>query len=92
MIDAHRRNLGDTERLGGQGSAVTADGLAVTIDQDRDIETENSDALGDLPDLFAAVAARVGRIWLERINPAVLDRHSRENACVDRRSGAGFHL
>jgi hypothetical protein len=50
---------------------VTADGLVVTIDQDRDIEAENLDALGALPDLFLAVPARVRRIGLQCIDATI---------------------
>ena len=68
MIEAQSWHLGDIEHAGRQDSAVTGNYLAVAINQDRDDETENLDALGDLPDLFLAVPARVGRIWLQRFD------------------------
>jgi hypothetical protein len=52
---------------------VTGNYLAVAINQDRDDETENRDALGDLPDLFLAVLARVRRIESQCINSTIHD-------------------
>jgi len=53
--------------------AVTGNYLAVAINQDRDDETENRDALGDLPDLFLAVLARVRRIESQCISSTIHD-------------------
>ena len=52
MIDAHRRRLGHAECAGGQDPAVTGNYPSVAINENRDDETENLDALGDLPDLL----------------------------------------
>ena len=71
VIQAQGRHLGPAELLGGEQPAVTGDHVAVAIDQDRDIEVKNPDAVGDLPDLLFAVTSRVGRVWLDLIYPTV---------------------
>ena len=50
---------------------MAGDHLALAIDQDRDIEPERLDAVGDLPDLLLAVAARIGRIRLQLFDPPI---------------------
>ena len=42
---------------------MAGDHVAGAIDQDRDIEAESLDAVGDLSDLLPAVAPRVG--WIQ---------------------------
>ena len=71
MIDAHRRHLGHAERAGSQDPAVTGNYLATAINQDRDVETESLDALGELPDLLLAMPARVRRIERELVDRPV---------------------
>jgi hypothetical protein len=44
---------------------VAGDDSAVAIDQDRHIEVEGLDAVGDLPDLFLAVEPRVRWVRLK---------------------------
>jgi hypothetical protein len=55
---------------------MAGDHVAVAIDQDRDIEAESLDAVGDLSDLRPAVAPRVGRIQFEPVDTAVGDRQA----------------
>jgi hypothetical protein len=52
---------------------MPGDHVEVAINQDRAIETENSDAFGNLPDLSPAMAARVRRVGFQLIDPTVLD-------------------
>jgi hypothetical protein len=51
--------------------------LAVAIDQNRDIETEGLDTVGDLPDLLLAVAPRVRWIRFELVDCPEDNRHRR---------------
>src|SRR4029077_20649898 len=73
VIEAQSWYLNDIEHAGSQDSAVTGNYLAVAINQDRDDEPEKLDALGDLPDLFLAVPARVGRIGEQCIDSTIHD-------------------
>jgi hypothetical protein len=59
---------------------VTGDDIVLAINQDRDSEVENPDAVGDLPDLLSAVAVRIGRVRLELVDRAVDDRQPRRKA------------
>src|SRR5260370_37137916 len=52
---------------------MPTDHLEIAIDQNRDIETENSDAFGNLPDLFLAVQTCVRRVRFELVQRAVDD-------------------
>src|SRR5260370_39595185 len=52
---------------------MPTDHLEIAIDQNRDIETENSDAFGNLPDLFLAVQTCVRRVRFEPAQRAVDD-------------------
>ena len=73
VIEAKRRHLGHAEFAAGEQPAVTRDHVAVAIDQDRDIEAEGLDAVGDLPDLLFAVAPRVSGVWFQLVDPAIND-------------------
>jgi hypothetical protein len=44
---------------------MSGEHLALVIDQDRDIEAKNHDAIGNLLDLFLAMSVRVCRIRFE---------------------------
>jgi hypothetical protein len=44
--------------------------MTIRIDQDRDVESEGIDAVGDLPNLAVAMCARILRISNERGNLA----------------------
>jgi len=55
VFEAQRRHLGPAEFAGGQEPAMPANHVAMAVNQDRDIKTENLDALGNLPDLLFAV-------------------------------------
>ena len=68
------------------------DNLAVAIDQDRDIKAENPDAISDLPDLLFGVAARVGRVRFQVLNPAINDRYPGLDGCAEMESILGYHL
>jgi hypothetical protein len=52
---------------------VTRDHIAMAIYQDRDIEAEDFDALGNFPDLSPAVASDIGWIRLKLVDPPVND-------------------
>ena len=65
MVEARRRHLGHAPLTSGEPAAVARNYVAVAIDQDRDIEAESVEAVRDLPDLFLAVARRIGRIQLD---------------------------
>ena len=65
MIEGERWHLGPAELAAGEQSAVPADHLVVAIGQDRNVEPEGLDAVGDLPDLLFAVEPRVRGIQLE---------------------------
>ena len=73
VIEAQRRHLGHAELAAGEQPAVPGDHVAVAIDQDRDIEAESLDAVGDLPDLLLAVAPRVGGVRSSALDSAVND-------------------
>ena len=92
VIEARRRHLGHAELAGCKQATMTADHVAVGIDQDRDIETECLDAAGDLPDLLRAVAPWVGRVRFQLFNLPISDRHPRSNGCADMRGGWACHL
>src|SRR5438046_5128275 len=53
------------ELAAGEQSAVPADHLVVAIGQDRNVEPESLDAVGDLPDLLFAVEPRVCGVQLQ---------------------------
>src|SRR6266851_5216580 len=91
MIEAERRRLGNAELAAGEQPAMSGDHLAVAINQDRDNEAKDLDAVSDLPDLLLAVQAGIGWIRLQVVNPAIDDRESRRNACAYARSGRALH-
>src|SRR5271165_804329 len=74
MIERNRGNLGPAEPLGGQQPAMPGNHFAVSFDEDRNVEAERLDALGDLADLFGAVLASVARVGLQLIDRLVGDR------------------
>ena len=80
VIEAQRRHLAHAELTTREQAAVTGDDIVLAINQDRDIEVENSDAVGDLPYLLSAVAVRIGRVRLELVDRAVDDRQPRRKA------------
>jgi len=55
----------------GEQPTVAGDHIVAAIDQDRDVEAESLEAIGDLPDLLFAVAPRIGRIRLKVIDQPV---------------------
>ena len=71
VIEAHCRHLGHVQLTAGREAAVPCDHVAIAIDQDRDIEAESFNAVGDLPELLFAVAPRIGRIRIELVDPAI---------------------
>ena len=56
---------------------MPGDHFAVSVDEDRNIEAERLDALGDLADLFGAVLTSVARVGLQLIDRQVGDRQLR---------------
>jgi hypothetical protein len=86
VIEAQRRHFGYAEQTAGEQPPMPGDNLALAIDQDWDIEAEGPDAVGDLPDLFAAMPTRVGRIRREFVylsinKPPNLPRPLRQSLC-----------
>ena len=61
------------QEIAGEQPAVAGDHLEFGVDQDRHVEAENPDAVGDLPDLLAGVPAGIPRIGLEEVDRAVDD-------------------
>ena len=57
MIEPNGRNLVPPEPLGSKKPPVAGDYIAFGVDQQRDIETEGLNALGNLTDLLGAVLA-----------------------------------
>jgi hypothetical protein len=55
VIEAQGGQLGDAEVAGGQEPAMPTNHVAMAVDEDRYIKTEDLDAIGDLPDLLSAV-------------------------------------
>jgi hypothetical protein len=50
VIEAEGRHLGNAEFAAGEQPAMAGDHVVVAIDQNRGIEVESLDAVGDLPD------------------------------------------
>jgi hypothetical protein len=73
VIEAERRHLGPAELATGQQTAVTRDHIVFAIDQNRNIEAERPDAVGDLSDLLLTVPARVGGVRLQLIDATIDD-------------------
>jgi hypothetical protein len=71
VIEAQRRDLAPTELTTRAQPTVPGDHVVVAIDQDRDIEVEGLDAIGDLPDLLLGMLTRVRRIRLELVDPTI---------------------
>jgi hypothetical protein len=71
---------------------MSGDHLAVAINQDRDNEAKDLDAVGDLPDLLLAVQAGIGWIRLQVVNLAIDDRESRRkrSRLCAKRQGSSF--
>src|SRR5260370_39033928 len=82
MSEAERRRVGNAELAAGEQPAMSGDHLAVAINQDRDNEAKDLDAVSDLPDLLLAVQAGHGWIRLHVVNPAEDERESRRNPYV----------
>jgi hypothetical protein len=62
VIEPHRWHLAPAEIPAGQQTPMSRYNGEIGIDQDRHVEPERRDALGNLADLPAAVAARVGGV------------------------------
>jgi hypothetical protein len=65
------------EKLGRLDSPMASDDFVIPVDEDRIVEAEDADALGDLPDLLIRMRARIARIGLERGDRARLHRQSK---------------
>jgi hypothetical protein len=61
MIEANGWSLAPAQPPGGQQPSVAGDHVPIGVDQNRDIEPEGLDAVGDLADLLGAVLAGVAR-------------------------------
>src|SRR5207302_10162702 len=73
VIEAQRRHLAPAQLPAGAEPTVPGDYVVVGIDQDRDIEAEDFDAVGYLTDLLLAVAPGVGGIRLKLVDPTIND-------------------
>jgi hypothetical protein len=73
VIEAERRHLGPAELTTGQQPPMTRDHIVFAIDQNRNIEAEGSDAVGDFSDLLLAVPARVGGVRLQLVDATIDD-------------------
>jgi len=62
MLEAQGWHLVDAELAASEQPAMSGNHMAIAIDEDRDIETKDSDAFGNLLYLFLAVPARVCRV------------------------------
>ena len=65
MIEGESWHRGPAELAAGEQPAMPANHLVVAIGQDRNVEPEGLDAVGDLPDLLFAVEPRVRGIQLQ---------------------------
>ena len=79
MVERDGRNLGKAEATGGEQPRVARDDAALAVDQDRDVEAERRDAVGDAGDLADRMQAGVAGVGLERLDrqPADLDPRGR---------------
>ena len=59
MLQTDHRNFSDFEKLAGPDSPMASDDLQMGVDQDGDVETETSNAVGELSDLFVAMESRI---------------------------------
>jgi len=73
MFEVDGRHLLAAQEIAGEQPAVAGDHLEFGVDQDRDVEAENPDAVGDLPDLLAGMPAGIPRIGPELLDRAVDD-------------------
>ncbi len=68
MVERDRRDFGKAQAPGGEQPPVARDDAALAVDQDRHIEAERLDAVGDPPHLALRMQARVARVGLERLD------------------------
>jgi hypothetical protein len=68
MVEHDRGDFLETQALGGEHAAVTREDCALLVDENRDIEPERCDALGDAGDLLVGVDARVSLIRPQRLD------------------------
>ena len=62
MVEAQGWHLIHAKLAASEQPAMSGNHIALAIDQDWDIETKDTDAIGNLLDLFLAVPARVRRV------------------------------
>src|SRR5215831_11941017 len=73
MIEAEGRHFGNPELTAGEQSAMPGNHVEISIDQDRHIETEGFNAIGDLPDLLLVVNPWVGRVGCQLFEGSIND-------------------
>src|SRR5262249_516530 len=73
MFDRDDRNFGPSQFLRRKTPAMAGDHGSFGIDQHRHIEAETCNAIGDLPNLLAAMQPRVFRIEPQMRNRLVTD-------------------
>src|SRR5207244_3842658 len=68
MLQADGRHRPIAQLSAGEQPAMAGDDLQPGIDQDRYVEAEGGDAVGDLSDLFGLMPAGVARVGFELVN------------------------
>ena len=66
VVERDRRRLLEAEVLGGEQAAVAGENHACVVDEDRRVEAERRNALGDAGDLLGGMDAGVARVGSER--------------------------
>ena len=66
VVERNRRRLLEAEALCGEQAAVAGENHALAVDQDRRVEAERRNALGDAGDLRGRMGAGVARVGGQR--------------------------
>ena len=74
MLKANGRDLAPSQTACRLQAPVARNHFAIGADEDRDVEPERLDAVGDLTDLLWAMLARVAGIRLQALNRHIFDR------------------
>ena len=74
MVSMRTQNLCHRQKGSGLDATVSSEDHVLAVNQDRIGEAEDPDAVGDLPDLFARMSARVAPIGLRTLSWRSLTR------------------
>ena len=77
MVERDGRNLLEPQAPGGEHPAMAREDAAFLVDEDRDVEPEGRDAVGDAGDLAGDMNARVSRIGRQSLDRQPADRDPR---------------